>query len=43
MVKEQIKLSDYVANIFRKKILKRIAISGGASLHLIHSITDIHN
>ena len=41
MVKEQIKLSDYVANyIYEKNIKSVFAISGGASLHLIHSITD---
>ncbi len=41
MVKEQIKLSDYVANyIYEKNIKTVFAISGGASLHLIHSITD---
>ena len=37
----KIKLSDYVADFISKKGVKSVfAISGGASLHLIHSIND---
>ena len=44
MVKNQIKLSDYVAKfIYEKNIRSVFAISGGASLHLIHSIADHPN
>ena len=38
---KKIKLSDFVANfIAKKKVNSVFAISGGASLHLIHSIND---
>ena len=44
MVIEQLKLSNYVANyIYEKNINTVFAISGGASLHLIHSISDHPN
>lgn len=37
----KIKLSDYVANFLVKQEVKQVfAVSGGASLHLIHSIAD---
>ena len=37
----KIKLSDYVAEfIAKKKVSTVFAISGGASLHLIHSVND---
>ena len=40
----KIKLSDFVADFIAKKGVKSIfAISGGASLHLIHSINDNPN
>ncbi len=40
----KIKLSDYVAEYIAKKKVKTVfAISGGASLHLIHSVNDHPN
>tara|TARA_Y100001968_G_scaffold310655_1_gene331826 strand:- start:924 stop:2723 length:1800 start_codon:yes stop_codon:yes gene_type:complete len=37
----KIKLSDYVANFLAQQEIKKVfAISGGASLHLIHSVAD---
>ena len=40
-MENKIKLSDFVADFIAKKGIKTVfAISGGASLHLIHSIND---
>ena len=41
MSENQMKLSDYVAQFLSRQGIEHVfAISGGASLHLIHSIND---
>ena len=40
----KLKLSDYIASFLSQKKVKTVfAVSGGASLHLIHSINDHPN
>ena len=39
----KMKVSDYIANYLSKKVEKVFSITGGASIHLIHSFAEIKN